>query len=172
MVAGSFNGAAIFQSRKSYTETPTGTIDGMLQWGRDLSIAEIDQHKRQERQHYELQWGRDLSIAEIRPIESKSTENSKASMGPRSFNRGNARLERPSPSGPTCFNGAAIFQSRKSIEHGLCDIRSNASMGPRSFNRGNLDVVEHNQLTLPLYQLQWGRDLSIAEIKIEKGDAK
>ena len=62
-----------------------------------------------------------------------------ASMGPRSFNRGNCR---PSP----CFSHRA----------------SRTSMGPRSFNRGNTDSVADLAAERPL---QWGRGLSTAEMK-------
>src|SRR5579883_2667790 len=36
-----------------------------LQWGRDLSIAEISVHSAETAGPFPLQWGRDLSIAEI-----------------------------------------------------------------------------------------------------------
>ena len=64
-----------------------------------------------------------------------------ASMGPRSFNRGNVvalEVPRPSLSG---FNGAAVFQPRKSDRRGRgLRLGLIASMGPRSFNRGNLTL--------------------------------
>ncbi len=40
--------------------------DGGLQWGRDLSVAEIQRISPDENRLGMLQWGRDLSVAEIR----------------------------------------------------------------------------------------------------------
>jgi hypothetical protein len=59
-----------------------------LQWGRDLSIAEIEAGRLNTRVKGSLQWGRDLSIAEIKRL---------ARVGQRGLR----------------FNGAAIFRSRK-----------------------------------------------------------
>src|SRR5450756_1689762 len=59
-----------------------------------------------------------------------------ASIGPRSFNRGNSRNFTPVS----------------------CPVR--ASIGPRSFNRGNLKPKLQNTVSYPL---QLGRDLSTAE---------
>ena len=60
----------------------------LLQWGRDLSIAESASRPSASSSWTSLQWGRDLSIAESRPAKSVS--------------RSQAR----------CFNGAAISRSR------------------------------------------------------------
>jgi len=133
-----FNGAAVFQPRKCMICDFEVTREGELQWGRGLSTAEII-----------LQ-----PVARTRP--------GRASMGPRSFNRGNelvqqwlhlqwsrfngaavfqprkcpAEILRPTQRG--CFNGAAVFQPRKSWELPVFRRHSwIASMGPRSFNRGN-----------------------------------
>ena len=62
-----------------------------------------------------------------------------ASMGPRSFNRGNAASLVVMSRDHESFNGAAVFQPRKRSD--LRPLRRyglRASMGPRSFNRGNL----------------------------------
>ena len=59
-----------------------------------------------------------------------------------------------------CFNGAAISRSRNrdlpAVRPGICL----ASMGPRSLDRG---IVESAEIIQDANQLQWGRDLSIAE---------
>ena len=62
-----------------------------------------------------------------------------ASMGPRSFNRGNVAMMAQTEPPETSFNGAAVIQPRKPLRAALvCPADSApASMGPRSFNRGN-----------------------------------
>ena len=62
-----------------------------LQWGRGLSTAEIKEAVPLKKEVVELQWGRGLSTAEISnlPSDTKSMGNS--------------------------FNGAAVFQPRKSV---------------------------------------------------------
>ena len=86
----SFNGAAIFQSRKLPLDGPKVTPLSTLQWSRDLSIAEM-----------------------ITPERAFSRSRA-ASMEPRSFNRGNGFLLKRNGTRHKSFNGAAIFQSRKS----------------------------------------------------------
>ena len=105
----SFNGAAVFQPRKSrHGELPGVSLQ--LQWGRGLSTAEIGSSATAMRRR-------------------------RASMGPRSFNRGNRIAEPARRPMQTGFNGAAVFQPRKST--GREEAAREASMGPRSFNRGN-----------------------------------
>ena len=85
-----------------------------------------------------LQWGRDLSVAETWT---------------------GAGLCVSSES----FNGAATFQSRKpragASWHRLS--ARQASMGPRPFSRGNWH--RRKSLRRMSVELQWGRDLSVAE---------
>jgi len=63
----SFNGAALFQARKSILPPPFSSISFVLQWGRAFSSAEIYS------------------------TESNSSAISFASMGPRFFKRGNQK---------------------------------------------------------------------------------
>src|SRR5450756_1632713 len=63
----------------------------------------------------------------------------KASIGPRSFNRG---------------NGGSIYQR---------PLGAVASIGPRSFNRGNIAVARP---IMPVISLQLGRGLSTAETAV------
>ncbi len=57
-----------------------------------------------------LQWGRDLLIAEMNATRRDvRLASSGASMGPRSFDRGNAIAVVPEPMQLSSFNGAAIF---------------------------------------------------------------
>ena len=134
-----------------------------LQWGRGLSTAEMNQIGQVLIGLAKLQWGRGLSTAEICSQRRETAGLDKASMGPRSFNRGNAgdlaglrrrrflvsmgprSFNRGNPSGAcfvsaasSCFNGAAVFQPRKFFQ----------------------------QLRFPAARLslQWGRGLSTAEM--------
>ena len=62
-----------------------------------------------------------------------------ASMGPRSFNRGNVgnRQAKAEPI-DKLFNGAAVIQPRKRRNDVALSLKlESSSMGPRSFNRGN-----------------------------------
>src|SRR5579875_979536 len=113
-----FNGAAISRSRK-YAPTEAVCQEGNI-----------------------LQWGRDLSIAEIYGVFSEMKVKSEISMGPRSLDRGNivpkVLVEMVGP----CFNGAAISRSRKYSPEGRRGTAANrASMGPRSLDRGNIRVL-------------------------------
>jgi hypothetical protein len=62
----------------------------MLQWGRDLAIAEMPIFLRASLTMGPLQWGRDLAIAEIQIERLVLIDIGVASMGPRPFDRGNA----------------------------------------------------------------------------------
>ena len=64
----------------------------MLQWGRDLSIAESVHEPLGVVGPDPLQWGRDLSIAESTSEDFAAKADLLASMGPRSFDRGKASV--------------------------------------------------------------------------------
>ena len=85
-----------------------------------------------------LQWGRRLSTTEIRKRGVHARRIAAASMGPSSFNDGDAC---PSPSlarPPNSFNGAVVFQRRRShVSIRRDDQVRIASMGPSSFNDGD-----------------------------------
>ncbi len=111
-----------------------------------------------------LQWGRDLSVAE-RSGRRESRSAYAASMGPRPFSRGKQAVswhDRQATS-RSSFNGAATFQSRKArCSRGYVIGRlRRASMGPRPFSRGKARYRRGRCVRLT--QLQWGRDLSVAE---------
>src|SRR5579875_582956 len=158
-----FNGAAISRSRKWFRPAQAIRAAGSLQWGRDLSIAEIEPvaHSKRARPAG-LQWGRDLSIAEICRVTKARESGRLSSMGPRSLDRGNSTsasaalpgvsassmgprsLDRGNP--PACrlgikfqvlFNGAAISRSRKYADLDVVGLGRVSSMGPRSLDRGN-----------------------------------
>src|SRR5579875_833469 len=114
-----------------------------LQWGRDLVIAEIGEEPFRAAINISLQWGRDLVIAEIHLLaESLHKAYPRASMGPRSGDRGNpntsanAPANRPASMGPRSGdrgNAAAQLQHQAQTD--------NASMGPRSGDRGNMTSI-------------------------------
>ena len=135
----------------------------VLQWGRGFSTAEITVCGSMPSSIPALQWGRGFSTAEMCGLFSCCGFRSRPSMGPRFFNRGNITEHgrrnapiRPSmgprffnrgnsprassiPCGATTFNGAAVFQPRKSVT-------APSKGSPRSI------------------PLQWGRGFSTAEI--------
>ena len=66
----------------------------------------------------------------------------KASMGPRSHERGNGALKSCACSRKFCFNGAAFSRTRK-LQIGISVYRGrHASMGPRSHERGNRAILQ------------------------------
>src|SRR5579885_767851 len=79
-----------------------------LQWGRDQLIAEMCVCYVRIAGNGWLQWGRDQLIAEIGALAGVDTRNRRASMGPRSIDRGNAATAPASPPPRARFNGAAI----------------------------------------------------------------
>ena|GEM_PF-2234466 len=85
-----------------------------------------------------LQWGRDVSAAEMRVSRGEARRIPGASMGPRRFRRGNARSKGSGRSSRSSFNGAATFPPRKSTATIVYVPLCRASMGPRRFRRGNL----------------------------------
>ena len=78
-----------------------------LQWGRDLKIAEIGLSPLLASTAFRLQWGRDLKIAEIGGKLYGPQGWLRASMGPRSEDRGNI-VKRGQKTCLFRFNGAAI----------------------------------------------------------------
>ena len=132
-----------------------------------------------------LQWGRDLSIAERLAQSGLGRARCRASMGPRSFDRGKGTLHAGRAAGREASMGPRSFDRGKANRPNRVRMPSNASMGPRSFDRGK-DVLRGQlgvavwgfngaaifrsrkvqALALPPLihlTLQWGRDLSIAE---------
>ena len=99
-------------SRRHGSATPQ-----TLQWGRGLSTAETGLIQDRPGRPNALQWGRGLSTAETHDSFVAGSRVKRASMGPRSFNRGNNDRGRPNRS------------------------QALASMGPRSFNRGNTELA-------------------------------
>ena len=108
-----------------------------LQWGRNVSVAEISIASVSPRRAKKLQWGRNVSVAEIRRTTSRYLGPIPASMGPQRFRRGDDNHKQR-----VCAVGCA-------------------SMGPQRFRRGDSDL--HLSAGY-LIVLQWGRNVSVAEI--------
>ena len=131
-----FNGAATFQSRKPVRKDGGGLLNKILQWSRDLSVAETGLSRRRSSTGGRLQWSRDLSVAET------------------SRNRRDLRTHNP-------FNGAATFQSRKPEHTETKTVERKCLQWSR-----DLSVAEtraSRPLPVPVRALQWSRDLSVAE---------
>ena len=204
-----FNGAATFRSRKVHTPTRrspsphpasmgprpfgrgrqmpyrTTTVANLLQWGRDLSVAEgvaarlarlcVDRFNgaatfRSRKAlaqggtqilYGQLQWGRDLSVAEGRLTGSSSSPCRWRFNGAATFRSRKADLDRARHEQARRFNGAATFRSRKAAR------RRHIRNVPRRFNgAATFRSRKGDYANLALVHqrwLQWGRDLSVAE---------
>ena len=134
----SFNGAALFQVRKC-TGIPTQTGFNivlqwgrtfssaevefvgwqsagprLLQWGRTFSSAEVNDTYTSFQRDRTLQWGRTFSSAEVLPGQLIGAPSVSASMGPHFFKCGSVPRPRRAVKFILGFNGAALFQVRKS----------------------------------------------------------
>ena len=100
----------------------------VLQWGRDLSVAETGSDAGALQVGFRLQWGRDLSVAET-PLDVLAV------LFP---------LLR--------FNGAATFQSRKPRMSVTAGIANSGLQWGR-----DLSVAETRELGLPAAACRWDR---------------
>ena len=154
-----FNGAATFRLRKDITmrgapptwrasmgPQPFGCGRGsedvlffdapMLQWGRNLSVAEGPSPDALPHDPATLQWGRNLSVAEGATPSASLPRGATASMGPQPFGCGR-------------YRHASYYVDW-----------TDASMGPQPFGCGRVGGhKERRHVGL----LQWGRNLSVAE---------
>ena len=81
----------------------------VLQWGRAHVSAEITLNAlRNSSESVPLQWGRAHVSAEIRLESSAALGRPRASMGPRSRERGDSAIAFQTPVLSACFNGAAL----------------------------------------------------------------
>ena len=88
-----FNGAAVFQPRKSRRTRPPGPAGCGFNGAAVFQPRKWSFHPKRCGSKSTLQWGRGLSTAEIRPLCRADEPRNVASMGPRSFNRGNRTLD-------------------------------------------------------------------------------
>ena len=84
-----FNGAALNRARKLGELGEHGGKRSLLQWGRAQSSAEMRPRWATSQGNSALQWGRAQSSAEMAAMGEVLRSHGKASMGPRSIERGN-----------------------------------------------------------------------------------
>ena len=137
-----FNGAALIRARKCSGDRRDHAPWNCASMGpRSFERGNAASSARRRRSAMTmLQWGRARSSAEMMPqLARRALLVDVASMGPRSFERGNQRITARMPRD------------------------DEASMGPRSFERGNAGVRQASARRIRP-QLQWGRAHSSAEI--------
>ncbi len=100
----------------------------LLQWGRDLLVAESFGLPPQFRDFTELQWGRDLLVAESSVLPLHGGLVRSASMGPRLVSRGKSGVLR----GPVRRCGASM--GPRLVSRGKSPLVSNAATFSSSFN--------------------------------------
>ena len=140
----SFNGAATFQSRKSYDAAFARFKRGELQWGRNLPVAEISRKLRTLSRSGRASMGPQPSSRGNYYVFYYFVNGNAASMGPQPSSRGNADGRDP----------------RDNPKH--------ASMGPQPSSRGNMEPGAPLILSV---QLQWGRNLPVAEMSCARTGA-
>ena len=160
--AACFNWAAILRSRKCLAGPRLLARAKCFNWAAILRSRKWAETKRPRVIVVELQLGRDPQIAEIYRAKEAEGGTRRASIGPRSSDRGN-----PTPSRCVASGGFASIGPRSSDRGNvICEsIRrecDSASIGPRSSDRGNGAGSGVRALHTP--QLQLGRDPQIAEI--------
>ncbi len=160
-----FNGAATFPSRMSTLTLHVRLQRRTLQWGRDVSVADVRDSRPRRRPGRSASMGpRRFRRGCVRHASGPDGSWVYASMGPRRFRRGCCSPRRGACVSSGCFNGAATFPSRMCTRH--CPSRLwllLASMGPRRFRRGCChDGVPQLDGSAPL---QWGRDVSVADVR-------
>ena len=136
----SFNGAATCSLRNATFWVPASSAVPALQWGRNLFVAECPRMSR-------------IRSPVRRGFNGAATCSLRNGRGTR----------RPS-GGPGCFNGAATC----SLRNGVCGVpqskhRRRASMGPQLVRCG---MWKAGMKLTNLCQLQWGRNLFVAECKL------
>ncbi len=84
-----------------------------------------------------LQWGRDLSVAEIPVGPGEVAGLGQASMGPRPFGRGDNLAKAIEDAGNPASMGPRPFGRGDGPDPGPQGAQGQASMGPRPFGRGD-----------------------------------
>src|SRR5579884_348823 len=157
-----FNGAALVRARKWDGKGARVSFVAWLQWGRARASAEITSENFNDIYHSELQWGRARASAEIRPRRGGASSEGRASMGPRSCERGNSLSPHSYPLELIASMGPRSCERGNTSPVACAKKASNASMGPRSCERGNDTRLRASRQALDL--LQWGRARASAEI--------
>ena len=163
----------------------------VLQWGRNLFVAECTGRLKSVQDIVELQWGRNLFVAECRVPDERRGANAHGFNGAATCSLRNAAASAAERIGSISFNGAATcslrnggvycgFQKHERLEASMgpqlvrCGmppwpeswrIRYMASMGPQLVRCGMHDI---RLGATAQAQLQWGRNLFVAECTISE----
>ncbi len=113
VVLSCFNGAAVMRPRKGGSQNGAQTSRSPLQWGRGHATAES-----QRLLAFAFWLGSFNGAAVMRPRKGICEQGQdrgriRASMGPRSCDRGKRNRRRVRWAGSACFNGAAVMRPRK-----------------------------------------------------------
>ena len=108
-----FNGAALFQVRKDFSETTIIPTFLQLQWGRTFSSAERNSNDPTNEDALRLQWGRTFSSAESSVFEFSVRTSEPRFNGAALFQVRKEITWRSKSLNRIGFNGAALFQVRK-----------------------------------------------------------
>ncbi len=131
-------GPQLYRRGKVGTMGRIGGTGGRFNGAATLSSRKGRNHGTDWRDGRTLQWGRDITVAEIREGPGNDDAYITASMGPRHYRRGNSFLHMPLHASSLRFNGAATLPSRKlGNDVTTISLQGNASMGPRHYRRGN-----------------------------------
>ena len=158
-----FNGAATFQSRRPAYFGITRTAVIVLQWGRDLSVAETVGVTVKGPDGKGASMGPRPFSRGDEQIDGTAPITPDASMGPRPFSRGDERRPATCPPARPCFNGAATFQSRRPVKAAIPDMVMAWLQWGRDLSVAETIRMECKEVWMPV--LQWGRDLSVAETR-------
>ncbi len=111
----------------------------------------------------ELQWGRDVSVADVETtMLALHVPTELASMGPRRFRRGCKWRTSAIPRKAELQWGRDVSVADVARSRNSPNARTAASMGPRRFRRG---CIGPTRLKRPSFHwLQWGRDVSVADV--------
>src|SRR5258707_265772 len=132
-----FNGAAVLGPRREpHPETPVAH-PRRFNGAAVLGPRRVSLRMWAGAPYRRLQWGRGLGTAESELRRDVAAHDIDASMGPRSWDRGETGCSTAAASRCWCFNGAAVLGPRR-VGHASPDEnrRGKASMGPRSWDRG------------------------------------
>ena len=155
-----FNGASTFRLRKGLRPSTGLPTPKCFNGAATFRLRKGPARRRPRHKPPLLQWGRNLSVAEGR------SDRQRGRGGPGFNGAATFRLRkepdaRAHKSDRHSFNGAATFRLRKGEAIRDAGIARQASMGPQPFGCGRppteIDVDEKVKV------LQWGRNLSVAE---------
>ena len=156
-----FNGAATFRSRKDYGSVVGGVGHPSFNGAATFRSRKVTLLVIAAGLFLVLQWGRDLSVAEGRGPRRQRRRGPQASMGPRPFGRGRHTPGRLSSTAPRQLQWGRDL----SVAEGARTTLPWEPTEVLQWGR-DLSVAEgwlKSRVVPPTCLLQWGRDLSVAE---------